>query len=213
MSVDSATIRTWLDVLGYNPGVPGFPAFTKAVVAFQHDRGLKQDGIVGPKTIAALRLAVSQSKPVQGPIFGELAKRNIDEIIIHCTATPEGKDFTVADIRQWHKNAGWSDIGYHWIVYRDGTIHIGRPEKLIGAHVSSRNRNTLGVVYIGGVTDKFVPKDTRTPEQRAALLTLCKALLARYPKIKRISGHNEYARKACPSFDVQKDALGALVKR
>jgi N-acetylmuramoyl-L-alanine amidase len=213
MATDNNIIKTWLDVLGYNPGLPGFPAFKKAIMAFQHDRGLKEDGIVGPKTTEAMRLAIKSASSKQGPIFGELATRNINEIIIHCTATPEGKDFTVADIRQWHINKGWADIGYHFVVYRDGTIHAGRPEKLVGAHVEGHNKNTLGVVYVGGVTDKFVPKDTRTPQQTQSLLTICKALLARYPKITKISGHNEYSTKACPSFDVQKDALGALVKR
>ena len=77
--------------------------------------------------------------------------RNINEIIVHCAATPEGKDFTVADIRRWHKARGWSDIGYHYVVYRDGSVHKGRPVSKVGAHVRGRNRNTIGICYIGGV--------------------------------------------------------------
>lgn len=138
--------------------------------------------------------------------------RNINEIIIHCTATPEGRHHTVADIRAWHKGQGWSDIGYHYVVYLDGTVHTGRPIEKVGAHVSGRNSGTVGVVYVGGcdVTGKKA-KDTRTPEQREALLKLCRDLIKNYPTIKKVSGHNQYANKACPSFDVRKDELGKLV--
>lgn len=137
--------------------------------------------------------------------------RPVNEIIWHCAATPEGKHFTVADIDGWHKHRGWSGIGYHYVVYLDGSIHVGRPISLVGAHVSGRNRNTIGCVYIGGVAaDGKTAKDTRTPAQREAMMALTKKLMLMYPTINKVSGHNQYAQKACPSFDVRKDPLGHL---
>lgn len=130
--------------------------------------------------------------------------RKINEIILHCTATPEGKDYDVATIRRWHvQGNGWRDIGYHYVIYRDGTIHLGRPLDQIGAHTTNHNSNSIGIVYVGGVAaDGKTPKDTRTPAQKEAMYTLCKVLCDTLG-IKKISGHREYAAKACPSFDVQ----------
>lgn len=139
------------------------------------------------------------------------ATRRIDEIIIHCTATPEGRSVSVDTIRSWHIGQGWKDIGYHWVVLLDGTVKPGRHEAQIGSHVAGHNTGTLGVVYVGGVAaDGKTPKDTRTPAQKAALLAHVKALIERYPTVKKVAGHNQYAAKACPSFDVRKDALGRL---
>ena len=80
--------------------------------------------------------------------------RSITEIIVHCTATPEGKPFTVQQIREWHtapkpKGNGWRDIGYHYIVYLDGSVHNGRPVEQIGAHCSGHNAHSIGVCYVG----------------------------------------------------------------
>ena len=91
--------------------------------------------------------------------------REIKSIILHCSATPEGKDFTVADITRWHKERGFRTIGYHYVVYRDGTVHKGRPVEQIGAHCEGHNKDSIGVCYIGGLmTDGKTPKDTRTTE-------------------------------------------------
>lgn len=129
--------------------------------------------------------------------------RIINEIIIHCSATPEGKDYTVNQIRQWHKQRGFSDIGYHYVVYRDGSIHAGRPESQIGAHCLGHNAHSIGVCYIGGVAkDGKTPKDTRTAAQKASLIKLIKDLRKKYPNA-TIHGHREYANKACPSFDAK----------
>lgn len=136
--------------------------------------------------------------------------RKINKIIIHCSATPEGKDYTVAQIRQWHttpkpKGNDWRDIGYHFVIYRDGTVHKGRPIEQIGAHCSGYNANSIGICYIGGcATDGKTPKDTRTEAQRAALIQLVSELKASYPSA-TVHGHNEFAAKACPSFNVQKE--------
>ncbi|MFW5517356.1 MAG: N-acetylmuramoyl-L-alanine amidase [Segatella copri] len=133
------------------------------------------------------------------------SKRNIREIIVHCSATPDGKDFTVDDIRKWHKARGFSDVGYHYIVYRDGSVHDGRSVHLVGAHCTNHNANSIGVCYIGGVaTDGKTPKDTRTPQQKEALLTLLKQLKSLYPQAK-IYGHRNFSNKACPSFAASRE--------
>lgn len=136
--------------------------------------------------------------------------RPISEIIVHCTATPEGKRYTVADVRAWHKQRGFSDVGYHYLIDLDGTILLGRPVGQVGAHVANHNTGTIGISYFGGVAaDGKTAKDTRTPEQRASLEWLVDQL-ARKHNVKRITGHNQYANKACPSFDVQTDPLSKL---
>lgn len=138
--------------------------------------------------------------------------RPVNEIIIHCSATPEGKDFTVKDIDRWHRERGWDGVGYHFVVLWDGTVQTGRPIEKTGAHTKGHNAETIGICYIGGLAaDGKTAKDTRTPEQKAALMELCKHLLSIYPSISKISGHNEYAAKACPSFDVRADPLGELL--
>ena len=130
--------------------------------------------------------------------------RKIDKIIIHCSATREGQHIDVDTIRDWHVNGrGWSDVGYHYILYLDGTVHPGRPVERSGAHTKGQNSNSIGICYIGGVeTDGKTPKDTRTPEQKAALDNLLFVLTDIFANT-TIHGHNEFAAKACPSFDVQ----------
>ncbi len=136
--------------------------------------------------------------------------RKVNRIIIHCSATPEGKDYTVQQIRQWHttpkpKGNGWRDIGYHIVIYRDGSVHEGRPIGEIGAHCKGYNANSIGICYIGGcAADGKTPKDTRTEAQRAALIRLVADLKTRYPRA-TVHGHNEFANKACPSFIVKND--------
>lgn len=130
--------------------------------------------------------------------------RKINKIIIHCSATPEGRNVTVGEIDRWHRDRGFSSIGYHWVIYLDGTIHKGREESLAGAHTVGHNADSIGVCYVGGVDKQMKPKDTRTPVQRIALKELVKNLQERYPGA-TIHGHNEFAAKACPSFDVRKE--------
>lgn len=133
------------------------------------------------------------------------SRRRINEIIVHCTATPEGRDYTVADIRQMHKAQGWVDIGYHYLVYRDGSIHEGRNVDLVGAHCQGHNAQSIGVCYVGGVArDGKTPKDTRTPAQKDALIHLLMQLVCLYPDA-TIRGHRDFAAKACPSFDATKE--------
>ncbi|WP_029902286.1 N-acetylmuramoyl-L-alanine amidase [Prevotella sp. 10(H)] len=130
--------------------------------------------------------------------------RKIDKIILHCSATKEGQHFTAEDIDCWHKERGFAKIGYHHVVYLDGSVHKGRDESLIGAHCLGQNATSIGVCYIGGLDKSGKPKDTRTANQKRALINLVNDLKAKYPG-SRVYGHNEFAAKACPCFDVKKE--------
>ena len=131
--------------------------------------------------------------------------RTISEIIIHCTGTVPSEKTTVESIREYHVNHnGWKDIGYHYLIYLDGSIHQGRPIDVQGAHCENHNRNTIGICYVGGLDSNKKPKDTRTVAQVAALRQLVKSLKTVFPTIKKVSGHYQYSSKPCPCFDVQK---------
>ena len=134
-----------------------------------------------------------------------VSKRKITEIIVHCTATQEGKNFTVSDITRWHKQRGFSTIGYHYVIYLDGTRHLGRNVNISGAHCENHNSHSIGVCYVGGLaSDGKTPKDTRTQAQKTALLALLRELRRIYP-MARIYGHRDFANKACPSFDAKRE--------
>ena len=135
--------------------------------------------------------------------------RNINEIVVHCTATrpdwwsDRSTEEKTREVRQWHLDRGWKDIGYHWLIDRDGTVVKGRDESVVGAHVKDHNANSIGVSLFGGHggsnDDKF--QDNFTPEQDASLRQLIRDIKDRH-NITKISGHNEYANKACPCFHV-----------
>lgn len=131
--------------------------------------------------------------------------RKITEIIVHCSATPEGQNFTAEDIDRWHKQKGWQGIGYHYVIYLDGSVHKGRNEEVIGAHCLGHNAYSIGVCYIGGL-DKWTkaPKDTRTNAQKQALIDLLKSLKEKYPNA-IIYGHRDFSKKDCPCFDAKNE--------
>lgn len=179
-----------------------------AVKVFQRENGLTVDGIVGPATLAKLI-----------PQRLKKSERKITEIIVHCSATPDGKDYTVDDIRRWHKQRGYSDVGYHYIVYRNGILAQGRDVNTIGAHASGHNAHSIGICYIGGMSaDNTRPEDTRTLRQKGRLLSLLVDLRKLYPNA-RIIGHRDLSEdkngdgiiessewmKACPSFDAKSE--------
>jgi len=122
-------------------------------------------------------------------------------IILHCTATPEGRSVTVKSIRNWHKARGWDDVGYHFVIGLKGELWAGRSLEFQGAHTKGHN-NSVGVAYVGGLTsDGHTPKDTLTEAQEATFLRLLETLRAKYGDL-ALQGHNEFSSKACPSFDV-----------
>lgn len=131
--------------------------------------------------------------------------RNINKIIIHCSATPEGKEFSVDDIRRWHLQRGFADIGYHFVIYLDGSVHVGRPLAKAGAHCKGYNAHSVGVCYIGGCeAHSQKPKDTRTEEQKRSLVRLITELRQQFPNAS-VHGHREFANKACPSFNAREE--------
>lgn len=133
--------------------------------------------------------------------------RNINLIIVHCSATPEGRNVAVADIDRWHRERGFDGIGYHYVVYIDGSVHEGRPLNKVGAHCKGHNAHSIGICYVGGVDLNGKPKDTRTLAQKDALVNLLMRLKRRFPKAV-IRGHRDFAAKACPSFDATKEYAG-----
>ena len=132
--------------------------------------------------------------------------RKINKIIIHCSATPQNRKVSVNTIRKWHLQRGFNDIGYHYVIHLDGKISVGRPIEKVGAHCAYENRGSIGICYVGGMTkDMKKPKDTRTQAQKDSLIKLMHELIYKYNKDMTIHGHNEYANKSCPCYNVQEE--------
>jgi N-acetyl-anhydromuramyl-L-alanine amidase AmpD len=124
-------------------------------------------------------------------------------LTIHCAATPEGRDVTPEQIEAWDK-AKFGQRSYHWIITLDGAMSRRLQDEDVGAHVKGHNTGNIGVCYVGGMSKSMTAaKDTRTPAQKKAILTLCRTYRGRYPSIK-ILGHRQWpdVHKDCPSFDV-----------
>jgi len=140
--------------------------------------------------------------------------KEVNKIVLHCSATKDHQDFDAADIRRWHTSPpnNWSDIGYHFVIKLDGTVEKGRALCFQGAHVRGHNKDSIGICYVGGlgITDgpasqggvKWIPMDTMTPEQELSFEELVCNLRGVYGEDVSVHGHNEYARRACPSFNV-----------
>lgn len=154
-----------------------------------------------------------------------MKREDIDAIVCHCSATREGQNVKASDIDKWHKEKGWVMIGYNYVIDLDGTIEVGRPLTMSGAHCNEKgfsgksyNLHSIGICYIGGLDKKGKAKDTRTRKQKIAMQNLVNKLVMEYP-IKEIIGHrdaspdlnhdgkitpNEWI-KQCPCFDVKSE--------
>lgn len=147
-------------------------------------------------------------------IYQGKARHPVREVILHTSATPggwaDGKTAAqvVAEIDRWHRDRGWQNgIGYHRIIMPDGEIGIGRSLYQIGAHVREANRGTIGICLIPVRTVPNVMKrgarfeDYYTTDQRRVLCAYLREL-RELTAIERVTGHNDYAPKACPGFQV-----------
>jgi len=130
--------------------------------------------------------------------------RDIDYIVIHCSATMPSMDVPIERVKKWHLQRGWSDIGYHYYITRDGKIHGGRNLSTIGAHVRGYNKNSIGICYEGGINESGEPEDNRTPEQKKSLLKVVEILKFVFSGA-IAQGHRDFpnVNKACPSFDAK----------
>jgi hypothetical protein len=136
--------------------------------------------------------------------------RKIRKLIVHCSATQEGKEISVDTIRKWHLKRGWRDIGYHFVIDLKGNVEEGRPIEMTGAHTKGENFDSIGICYIGGVeknrdeNGKWIAKDTRTPEQKESLEDLLCRLKGLYPS-SVVYGHNDFSSKSCPCFNAKEE--------
>lgn len=132
--------------------------------------------------------------------------RRINAIIVHSTATPAKRNVSIEEIRKWHRARGFADIGYHYVIYPDGTVMPGRAIALPGAHCKSNNAHTIGIAYVGGLSeDGKYSCDTRTPEQKTALRALLVGLAHVFGC--KVFGHRDFAKTECPSFDARSEYL------
>lgn len=130
---------------------------------------------------------------------------NISLIVLHCSATRVTQSFTIEQLEACHKARGYSSVGYHYYITRDGTLYPCRPENEVGAHALHFNKNIIGICYEGGLDAKGRPADTRTEAQKITMEELLRSLCVDFPDAE-ILGHCDLpgVRKACPCFDTRK---------
>lgn len=136
-------------------------------------------------------------------------------LVVHCSATPASRDIGVSEIRAMHKRQGWRDVGYHYVIRRNGTVEKGRPDTQPGAHVQGHNSHSLGICMVGGVKPDMTADCNFTPEQFRALRALLMQLRTKHPDT-IICGHRDLSPdrngdgrvspgewvKSCPTFNV-----------
>ena len=135
--------------------------------------------------------------------------RTVTLIIVHCSAVKPDQQSSAAQIDTWHRQRGFQlGIGYHYVIRRDGTREMGRPEYMVGAHCQGHNKYSIGVCYEGGLDNDGRPADTRTEAQRQALRQLLRELKQRYPRALIVGHHDLNPMKACPCFDAAHEYAG-----
>lgn len=144
--------------------------------------------------------------------------RNINLIVVHCSATPVNRDYTPDQLLRDHKARGFNSWGYHFYIRKNGQRVALRPLELAGAHVTGFNRDSIGICYEGGIDANGKPADTRTDLQKLALIALLRELVVHYPDAE-ICGHRDLSPdkdgdgviepqewiKMCPCFDAKKE--------
>lgn len=145
--------------------------------------------------------------------------RQIDTIVIHCSATGADRPLPAAELDWMHRQRGFDGCGYHYYIRRDGFIHSMRPKEKIGAHVRGHNATSIGICYEGGLDENGQPADTRTDRQKYSMRSLVKILRQEFPEIRLVCGHRDLSPdrdgngvvtpdewlKQCPCFDVGTD--------
>lgn len=132
--------------------------------------------------------------------------REINLIVVHCSATKPSQDISAADVDRWHRAKGWAGIAYHYFIKLDGTLEMGRPEELKGAHAKGLNAHSIGICYAGGLDENRKPSDTRTELQQTTLVNLLKDLRSRFPNA-QIVGHRDLkgVTRPCPCFNAKEE--------
>jgi N-acetylmuramoyl-L-alanine amidase len=123
-------------------------------------------------------------------------ENNPKKVIVHCLATPDTieRKFTVADVRRWHLERGFHDVGYHFVIQGDGTIEEGRNLRVMGAHAKGHNQDSVGIAYDGS----FLP----TIEQIYSFVVLYRKLNVEFGiTLDNWFPHKDFANKECPGFD------------
>ena len=131
--------------------------------------------------------------------------RDINEIIIHCSATkPSQYAVNVDLIRQWHLARNWTDIGYHYVITRDAAVEKGRSLEIAGAHAYGRNKHSIGICLVGGLSEANIPEFNFTAKQMHAMRDLLQQIGEDHGRM-NIIGHRDVpgVNKACPCFDVK----------
>ena len=138
-----------------------------------------------------------------------MARKSTKFIVIHCSQTRPSQNIGAKDIDRWHREFGWTKIGYHKVVKRDGTIEDGRGLDEIGSHVREYNGNSIGVCIVGGAKEENYkePEDNFTGETWESLKKLLSELVLKYPEAKIVGHYDLDKHKTCPNFDVQKYLL------
>ena len=130
-------------------------------------------------------------------------RSSTEYLVVHCSATKPSMDIGLREIKRWHvDDNGWRDVGYHYIIRRNGEVELGRSNRDTGAHAAGYNHKSISLCMVGGMAEDNSAENNFTAQQWTALLDLVKQIKVDYPEADVI-GHNEISDKECPSFDVQ----------
>ena len=130
-------------------------------------------------------------------------RSSTEYLVVHCSATKPSMDIGLREIKRWHVNDnGWRDVGYHYIIRRNGEVELGRSNRDTGAHAAGYNHKSISLCMVGGMAEDNSAENNFTAQQWTALLDLVKQIKVDYPEA-NVIGHNEISKKECPSFDVQ----------